>query len=880
MKPTQVHIPTTDGPSQVERIAEEDPLVRSVVCLNRTTEALPISGGYDAFVRKPTGIIEKQFGHPTFRVDLTTRITGGASWQLGIFTAHALHEKKLLASPRESAQRAVWMSGEVDRDLEVRPVSHIPEKLAASRQLFQEWQETGIQSLLILPEANARELDWNLLAEMGVGRDQVVGVNHVSEALGVLDMTLPGEAPSVAPTVAAGVLPASLLATTPAAAANGPLDETIEPLAESSQALTDANAFLSQRTEPIFEGDETLSGISEPLEKASQSPPPPIQPPSPSADIDTPNKIPATGQKLGLWKAAAWMAVLATLSGASWMGGVGEWESLRRSGQFLTLQAAFKSVEQGSCQSCQLLLTSYQTVLARFRPQPNRLALTATEKRISPDNPCPDSLEKTQQHPIGVTEAGRFQDSPQAGLCGITYQVSQSGAPVHLRVGLFGEVAEAASQLDPPHFSADQLIANQEEATLPLALSPPVEDAQTKSQAILVAAAHQPVTEVLEWLSGEMRQNDIQPGTPGWNDIRAQAEKAGVTIVWAPHTLTIEPPSMALAKSTLPPPPANTLPEPQPVTATENPPAQSPNRQAEESAETVTTASQQTEPSTPAPLPSEQTSPTNLAAIAAAIAPIEIAPPDSPESSSQAVILLPEPVSGATLKPAQQIAQLLSQAEADMAAKRLTKPVGGSAFDRFQEVLALDPNQATAKLGMAQIVDRYIAMAEKAQDEQRFGDAESYLERAYMVYATANGFDPETDLKRAASVYSDRFDPENEETSAMALLDPEVENEGAWPGDDAGGWDDHNDWGSGDEDGWEEDDHDGDWQDGEDGEEAPLHIHITPEPTPEPDFSSEYGRNHSHFDPPSRDPAFNRPRGNNRPPRRQQERPPPRPIWP
>ncbi|HJP53297.1 MAG TPA: hypothetical protein QF556_01070, partial [Rhodospirillales bacterium] len=90
MNAVRVYIATTQGPSEVQRIAEEDPKVRSVVCLDGTSEALPISAAYDAFVRKPTGVIEKNFGHSVYRLDVSERISDGKSWQLGFFAAHAL----------------------------------------------------------------------------------------------------------------------------------------------------------------------------------------------------------------------------------------------------------------------------------------------------------------------------------------------------------------------------------------------------------------------------------------------------------------------------------------------------------------------------------------------------------------------------------------------------------------------------------------------------------------------------------------------------------------------------------------------------------------------------------------------------------------------
>ena len=66
----RIVIATTEGPAEVERLSEEDPDVRSVVCLQGKALALPISPDYDAFVRRPVGVIEARFGHACYRLDV------------------------------------------------------------------------------------------------------------------------------------------------------------------------------------------------------------------------------------------------------------------------------------------------------------------------------------------------------------------------------------------------------------------------------------------------------------------------------------------------------------------------------------------------------------------------------------------------------------------------------------------------------------------------------------------------------------------------------------------------------------------------------------------------------------------------------------------
>ncbi len=78
----RVYIGTTEGPSEIQRVTLEDAKVRSVICLGGKTIALPIARSYDSFVREPTGVIEKYFGHPAYRIDVSTPIEVGNSWQL------------------------------------------------------------------------------------------------------------------------------------------------------------------------------------------------------------------------------------------------------------------------------------------------------------------------------------------------------------------------------------------------------------------------------------------------------------------------------------------------------------------------------------------------------------------------------------------------------------------------------------------------------------------------------------------------------------------------------------------------------------------------------------------------------------------------------
>ena len=80
-----IFIATTKGSVGIQRITEEDPEIASVVCLAGKAMPLPISNAYQDFVRQATGVVQRDFGHGSFRVDLSATIEDGYSWQLGLY---------------------------------------------------------------------------------------------------------------------------------------------------------------------------------------------------------------------------------------------------------------------------------------------------------------------------------------------------------------------------------------------------------------------------------------------------------------------------------------------------------------------------------------------------------------------------------------------------------------------------------------------------------------------------------------------------------------------------------------------------------------------------------------------------------------------------
>jgi hypothetical protein len=79
------------------------------------------------------------------------------------------------------------------------------------------------------------------------------------------------------------------------------------------------------------------------------------------------------------------------------------------------------------------------------------------------------------------------------------------------------------------------------------------------------------------------------------------------------------------------------------------------------------------------------------------------------------------------------ISQLLFEAEAALAADKLTTPIEDNAFDRFNAVLILRPGNETALNGLHEIFTRYVLLAQDAMRSGEYGKARALVERARSV---------------------------------------------------------------------------------------------------------------------------------------------------
>ncbi|MBH90461.1 MAG: hypothetical protein CMF71_09590 [Magnetovibrio sp.] len=193
-----VFIATTGGPIEVQRITKEDPDIDSLVCLAGKAKTLPISSAYHDFVRQPSGVLHRDFGHGAYRVDLSATIEDGYSWQFGLYIAHALHAEEKLASDFNATNHVVFISGEVNIDLEILSVDHVTKKLIALNEKISNFLDEGKKVSVFLP----KEVEREALAFSEISGVDFTFCNHINDAFAKLDLEpKKRSAISIAPTI-------------------------------------------------------------------------------------------------------------------------------------------------------------------------------------------------------------------------------------------------------------------------------------------------------------------------------------------------------------------------------------------------------------------------------------------------------------------------------------------------------------------------------------------------------------------------------------------------------------------------------------------------------------------------------------------------------
>ena len=177
-----------------------------------------------------------------------------------------------------------------------------------------------------------------------------------------------------------------------------------------------------------------------------------------------------------------------------------------------------------------------------------------------------------------------------------------------------------------------------------------------------------------------------------------------------------------------------------------------------------------TEQETPAATPQETETQQTEEAVARLE---EIPPPDKAEREPPAP---EEPV----LSPQEaEVARLLTAAEADVKARRLTSPVGNNAWDRYQQVLGIDPANPDAIRGMERVIGSYRELFGSAVKQEDFDKAEGYLATIRELHPDSPVLEEgERSLAAARQTRADRLAEEERERQAEeAARQAEVERQ-------------------------------------------------------------------------------------------------------
>ena len=74
-----------------------------------------------------------------------------------------------------------------------------------------------------------------------------------------------------------------------------------------------------------------------------------------------------------------------------------------------------------------------------------------------------------------------------------------------------------------------------------------------------------------------------------------------------------------------------------------------------------------------------------------------------------------------------EVTRLLAAAEADLKSRRLTSPAGNNAWDRYQQVLEIDPANPDAIKGMERVIESYMQLFGAEVEKEDFDKAAGYL---------------------------------------------------------------------------------------------------------------------------------------------------------
>jgi hypothetical protein len=192
-----VFIATTQGPVAIQRVTEEEADVQSVVCVDGGMEPLAISARYHDFVKKGTGLLQRDFGGPAYRLDVSGRIDQGNSWQLPVYLAHYLSAQGILGDGIvQAGDKALWATGALKADKRILSVEEIPTKLSNSIELLHSLSDVGVLVLVPKEDQHLLALWLQEHSDLEINRDSISfhGVDQLPQAKKRLEeFVFPGE---------------------------------------------------------------------------------------------------------------------------------------------------------------------------------------------------------------------------------------------------------------------------------------------------------------------------------------------------------------------------------------------------------------------------------------------------------------------------------------------------------------------------------------------------------------------------------------------------------------------------------------------------------------------------------------------------------------
>ena len=126
----------------------------------------------------------------------------------------------------------------------------------------------------------------------------------------------------------------------------------------------------------------------------------------------------------------------------------------------------------------------------------------------------------------------------------------------------------------------------------------------------------------------------------------------------------------------------------------------------------------------------------------------------------------------ASKEPAQtpeeaEVARLLTAAEADLKARRLTSPAGNNAWDRYQQVLGIDPANPDAIRGMERVIESYMELFGSVVKQEDFDKATGYLAKIRELHPDSPVLEEgERSLAAAKQARADRLAEEERQRQA------------------------------------------------------------------------------------------------------------------